>query len=42
MLSLILGFAQADDCIRVVSMCGSRVNPNITKDMFRDYAKISS
>ena len=37
MLALILGFAQADDRIRVVVMNGSRVNPNVEKDIFQDY-----
>lgn len=37
MLALIIGFAQADDRIRAVLMNGSRVNPNVVKDMFRDY-----
>jgi aminoglycoside 6-adenylyltransferase len=37
MLALILGFAQADDRVRVVVMNGSRVNPNVTKDPFQDY-----
>ncbi len=37
MLALIVGIAQADDRIRAVWMNGSRVNPNVVKDMFRDY-----
>lgn len=37
MLALILGFAQADDRIRVAVMNGSRVNPNVKKDIFQDY-----
>ena len=37
MLALIVGFAQADDRIRVAVMNGSRVNPNVKKDIFQDY-----
>ena len=37
MLVLILSFAQVDDRIRVVVMSGSRVNPNVEKDIFQDY-----
>jgi aminoglycoside 6-adenylyltransferase len=37
MLALILGFAQADDRIRVAVMNGSRVDPNVEKDIFQDY-----
>lgn len=37
MLALILGFAQADNRVRVVVMNGSRVNPNIERDIFQDY-----
>ena len=37
MMSLILGFAEADDRIRAVVMNGSRVNPNIAPDPFQDY-----
>lgn len=37
MLSLVLGFAQADERIRVVVMNGSRVNPNVEGDAFQDY-----
>ena len=37
MLTLILDFARADDRIRVVVMNGSRVNPNVEKDIFQDY-----
>jgi len=37
MLALIIGFANADDRVRVVLMNGSRVNPNIIKDPFQDY-----
>ena len=36
-LDLILGFARQDERIRVVAMNGSRVNPNIPKDIFQDY-----
>ena len=37
MLALIIGFAQADDRVRVVLLNGSRVNPNVESDMFQDY-----
>jgi aminoglycoside 6-adenylyltransferase len=37
MLALILGFAQGDDRIRVAVMNGSRVNPNVEKDIFQDF-----
>lgn len=37
MLALTLSFAQAEDSIRVVVMNGSRVNPNVDKDIFQDY-----
>ena len=37
MLGLILGFARDDDRIRVVVMNGSRVNPNVEKDIFQDH-----
>lgn len=37
MLDLILGYARQDERIRVVAMNGSRVNPNIPKDIFQDY-----
>lgn len=37
MFSLILGFAQSDERIRVVGMEGSRTNINIPKDSFQDY-----
>ncbi|GAH16772.1 unnamed protein product, partial [marine sediment metagenome] len=36
-IDLIIAFAQNDDRIRAVLMNGSRVNPNITKDIFQDY-----
>ncbi len=37
MLDLILDFARLDDRIRIVSMNGSRVNPQIPPDIFQDY-----
>jgi aminoglycoside 6-adenylyltransferase len=37
MFGLILGFARADEHIRAVVLNGSRVNPNIPKDIFQDY-----
>lgn len=36
-MALILGFAEIDDCIRVVLMNGSRVNPSAAQDPFRDF-----
>ena len=36
-LALILGFAEADDRIRVVVMNGSRVNPSARRDPFQDF-----
>jgi aminoglycoside 6-adenylyltransferase len=37
MLDLILGYARADERIRAVVLNGSRVNPNIPRDIFQDY-----
>jgi aminoglycoside 6-adenylyltransferase len=37
MMSLILGIAKDDKRIRAVYMNGSRANPNVAKDKFRDY-----
>ncbi len=37
MFNLILSVAEADDRIRLVSMNGSRTNPNVPKDKFQDY-----
>jgi aminoglycoside 6-adenylyltransferase len=37
MLQLVVGFARADERIRVVLMNGSRANPNAPKDPFQDY-----
>lgn len=37
MLDLILGVAKADERIRAVYMNGSRTNPNVPKDKYRDY-----
>ena len=31
----ILGFAEADERVRLVGMEGSRTNPNVPKDRFR-------
>jgi len=36
-LDQVLGFAQANEMVRVVLLNGSRVNPNVTKDIFCDY-----
>ena len=37
MMGLILGVAKADERIRAVYMNGSRANPNVKKDDYRDY-----
>ncbi len=37
MLDLILNYANQDDNVRTVVMNGSRVNPNIEKDLFQDF-----
>ncbi|MDR0818767.1 MAG: aminoglycoside 6-adenylyltransferase [Oscillospiraceae bacterium] len=37
MMDLILGVAKADERIRAVYMNGSRANPNVKKDAYRDY-----
>ena len=37
MMNLILGVAKADERIRAVYMNGSRTNPNVAKDDYRDY-----
>jgi aminoglycoside 6-adenylyltransferase len=37
MLDLILGFAGEDERIRAVIMNGSRVNPDVARDIFQDY-----
>ena len=37
MFSLILGYAQSDERIRVVGMEGSRANPHAPRDSFQDY-----
>lgn len=37
MLNLILSFAKADENIRAVIMNGSRVNPNVKKDVLQDF-----
>jgi aminoglycoside 6-adenylyltransferase len=36
-LDQVLGFAQDNDMVRAVLLNGSRVNPNVTKDIFCDY-----
>ncbi|MEW9080921.1 aminoglycoside 6-adenylyltransferase [Terrisporobacter glycolicus] len=36
-MDLILNFAKQDDRIRAVYMNGSRINPNIKKDIYQDY-----
>jgi len=33
----LLQFAHADEKVRAVILNGSRVNPNVTKDIFCDY-----
>ena len=37
MMKLILDIANSDERIRAVYMNGSIVNPNIKKDIFKDY-----
>lgn len=37
MMDLLLGIAKADERIRAVYMNGSRTNPNVAKDDYRDY-----
>lgn len=37
MFGVILGVAERDSRIRAVYMNGSRTNPNVAKDAFRDY-----
>lgn len=37
MMDLILGTAQEDDRIRAVWMNGSRVNPNVKRDIMQDF-----
>jgi len=37
MMDLLIGFASNDPRIRLVTMEGSRTNPNITPDLFQDY-----
>ena len=37
MLDLIIKTAEADECIRAVSMEGSRANPSAPKDQYQDY-----
>jgi len=37
MLELIVGFAEADERIRVVLLNGSRTNPTAPKEPFRGY-----
>ena len=37
MMNLLIGFAEQDDRIRLVTLEGSRTNPNIPADRFQDY-----
>jgi aminoglycoside 6-adenylyltransferase len=37
MMDVILGFAKNDDCIRVVTMEGSKLNKNVPVDKFQDF-----
>ena len=37
MMDMILRIAREDDRIRAVYMCGSRCNPNASRDIFQDY-----
>ncbi|REK71292.1 aminoglycoside 6-adenylyltransferase [Paenibacillus paeoniae] len=37
MMSLVLGMAENDERVRAVTLEGSRTNPNVPKDLFRDY-----
>jgi aminoglycoside 6-adenylyltransferase len=37
MMDLIIGYAQKDDRVCAVTMCGSRMNPNAPKDEYQDY-----
>ncbi|MFF2886152.1 aminoglycoside 6-adenylyltransferase [Paenibacillus sp. NPDC057967] len=37
MMSLVLGMAEKDERVRAVTLEGSRTNPNVPKDLFRDY-----
>jgi aminoglycoside 6-adenylyltransferase len=36
-LSLLLGYAESDPRVKVVLLNGSRVNPNVPKDILCDY-----
>lgn len=37
MMDLVLGMAEKDERVRAVTLEGSRTNPNVPKDLFRDY-----
>ena len=37
MMALILGTAERDDRVRAVYLNGSRANPHVEKDLYRDY-----
>lgn len=37
MMNMLINFAENDDRIRLVTLEGSRTNPNITPDTFQDY-----
>jgi len=37
MMNLVLGMAERDERVRAVTLEGSRTNPNVPKDLFRDY-----
>ncbi|RJX39156.1 aminoglycoside 6-adenylyltransferase [Paenibacillus pinisoli] len=37
MMNLVLGMAEGDERVRAVTLEGSRTNPNVPKDLFRDY-----
>lgn len=37
MIGMILGMAEKDERVRAVTLEGSRTNPNVPKDLFRDY-----
>lgn len=37
MMDLVLGMAEKDKRVRAVTLEGSRTNPNVPKDLFRDY-----
>ncbi|RJE85172.1 aminoglycoside 6-adenylyltransferase [Paenibacillus sp. 1011MAR3C5] len=37
MIGMVLGMAEKDERVRAVTLEGSRTNPNVPKDLFRDY-----